>query len=30
MVTIRTSEVYDFLSNDPRFEELTKNIGLSE
>ncbi|HMS08758.1 MAG TPA: tetratricopeptide repeat protein, partial [Pyrinomonadaceae bacterium] len=28
LVTIRTSEVYDFLRDDPRYLELTQKIGL--
>lgn len=30
LVTIKTSEVYDFLADDPRFKELVGNIGLPE
>jgi len=30
LVTIKTSEVYAFLSDDPRFKELIKKIGLPE
>ena len=30
LVTIKTSEVYDFLSDDPRFKDLIRNIGLPE
>jgi tetratricopeptide (TPR) repeat protein len=30
LVTIKTSEVYDFLGDDPRFKELIRNIGLPE
>ncbi len=30
LVTIKTSEVYGFLADDPQFRELIKNIGLPE
>ena len=30
LVTIKTSEVYDFLVEDPRFKTLIRNIGLPE
>jgi tetratricopeptide (TPR) repeat protein len=30
LVTIKTSEVYDFLRDDPRFKVLIRNIGLPE
>jgi tetratricopeptide (TPR) repeat protein len=30
LVTIKTSEVYDFLNDDPRFKNLIRNIGLPE
>jgi serine/threonine protein kinase/Tfp pilus assembly protein PilF len=30
LVTIKTSEVYVFLADDPRFKELIRNIGLPE
>ena len=30
LVTIKMSEVYDFLNKDPRYKELIRNIGLPE